>query len=211
MRKYESPLRRAQAEETRQRILDAVARLFETTPEQALSFDAIAAEAGVQRRTVFRHFENKEALLKAFWTWTNREVAPRTWPETEADLVGMPPVTFAGFDRREGLIRAALLSRSGREMRLGAAAEREAAFRGSLAEVTGGLDPARARQAIAVIQLLYSASAWLSFKDYWQFSGREAGEASAWAIGVLLDALRRESAGDDRATTPTPASKDDRR
>jgi len=193
VRRYESPLRKAQAEDTRQRILAAVARLFEQRPEEALSFDAIAAEAGVQRRTVFRHFANKDALLQAFWTWANEQVAIRTWPETEADLVKMPPVTFAGFDRHEGLIRAAYTSKSGREMRLRANAERQAAFRKSLADLTKGLDPKRAEQAAAVIQLLYSAGAWNSLKEYWQFSGREAGEAVAWAIGVLLDALRRET------------------
>ncbi|WP_246215800.1 TetR/AcrR family transcriptional regulator [Microvirga makkahensis] len=189
-RKYESPLRQAQAEETRQRILAAVARLFETAPEEALSFDAIAEEAGVQRRTVFRHFTNKDTLLEAFWAWTNQQVALRTWPETEADLVAMPPETFAGFDRHEGLIRAALTSRSGREMRLRANPERQAAFRRSLADVTQGLDPLRAKQAVAVIQLLYSAPAWHTLKDYWNLDGQEAGEAVSWAISTLLDALR---------------------
>lgn len=197
-RKYESPLRQAQAEDTRRRILAAVARLFEIAPEEALSFDAIAAQAGVQRRTVFRHFANKDALLGAFWAWTNQQVALRTWPETEVDLVAMPPVTFAGFDRHEGLIRAALTSRSGREMRLRANAERQAAFRGSLADATRGLNPGRAEQAAAVVQLLYSASAWHTLREYWGLGGREAGEAVAWAIGALLDALRRETPGRHR-------------
>lgn len=192
-RKYESPLRQAQAEDTRQRILSAVAELFETTPEDALSFDAIAARAGIQRRTVFRHFANKDALLEAFWAWINQKVALRTWPETEADLLAMPPETFAGFDRHEGVIRAALTSRSGREMRLRAAPERQAAFRRSVADATQGLDPARTEQAVAVIQLLYSAPAWQALKEYWQLDGREAGEAVSWAIGTLLDALRREA------------------
>lgn len=195
VRRYESPLRRAQAEATRQRILDAVARLFEAAPEQALSFDAIAREAEVERRTVFRHFPNKEALLRAFWGWTNRVVAPRTWPENEADLLAMPPETFAGFDRREGLIRAALATPAGREMRRQANEERQAAFRDSLAAATAGLDPARARQAQAVVQLLYSAAAWQSLRDYWEMDGRKAGEAVSWAIGALLEALRREREG----------------
>jgi AcrR family transcriptional regulator len=201
-RRYESPLRQAQAEETRQRILAAVAELFEETPEEALSFDAIAAKAGVQKRTVFRHFAGKDALLEAFWAWINRKVALRTWPETEADLLAMPPETFAGFDRHEGVIRAALTSRSGREMRLRANPERQAAFRRSLADATRGLDPARAEQAIAVIQLLYSAPAWHALKEYWRLDGREAGEAVAWAIGTLLDAVRRD-APDDHQDQPT--------
>ena len=194
VRRYESPLRQAQAEETRGRILAAVARLLEAAPEAPLAFDAIAAAAGVERRTVFRHFPNKDALLAAFWTWINQRVALRTWPGSEADLLTMPPETFAGFDRHEGVIRAALASPAGREMRLAANAERQAAFRASLAEATRSLDPHRAVQAAAVIQLLYSAAAWQSLKDYWQLDGSAAGEAVAWAIGALIDELRREAA-----------------
>ncbi|PWS38020.1 TetR/AcrR family transcriptional regulator [Falsiroseomonas bella] len=193
MRRYESPLRRAQAEETRRLILAAVGRLFESAPGQVLSFDAVAAEAGVQRRTVFRHFPTKDDLLAAFWAWMNRGVALRTWPENEADLLAMPPVTFAGFDRQEGLIRAALETPAGREMRRQANPERQAAFRRSLADATRGRDPRRARQAEAVIQLLYSATAWQSLRDNWDMTGAEAGEAVAWAIGELLAALRREA------------------
>jgi AcrR family transcriptional regulator len=197
-RKYESPLRQAQAKETRQRILAAVAQLLEAEPETPLSFDAVAAASGVERRTVFRHFPNKNALLAAFWVWLNQRVALRTWPESEADLRAMPPVTFAGFDRHEGVIRAALASRSGREMRLAANAERQAAFRNSLVGVTQDVDPQRAEQATAVIQLLYSAGAWQSLRDYWQLDGQAAGEAVSWAIGVLIEALRREAAQHDR-------------
>jgi len=194
VRRYESPLRQAQAEETRQRILLAVERLLQAEPETPLSFDAVAAASGVERRTVFRHFANKDALLAAFWVWLNQRVALRTWPETEADLLAMPPATFAGFDRHEGVIRAALASKSGREMRLAANAERQAAFRRSLADATQGVDPRRAQQAASVIQLLYSAGAWQSLRDYWQFDGKEAGEAVSWAIGTLIEALRQEAA-----------------
>ncbi|MGG5817896.1 TetR/AcrR family transcriptional regulator [Falsiroseomonas sp. HW251] len=194
MRKYESPLRQAQAEETRRRILAAVETLLQAEPEAPLSFDAVAAAAGVERRTVFRHFPNKDALLAAFWTWLNQRVALRTWPETEADLRTMPAETFAGFDRHDGVIRAALASASGREMRMGVNAERQAAFRASLAEAARGVDPKRADQAAAVAQLLFSASAWQSLKDYWGMDGKAAGEAVSWAIAALAEALRREAA-----------------
>lgn len=192
VRRYESPLRQAQAEETRRRILAAVETLLQAEPEKPLSFDAVAAASGVERRTVFRHFPNKDALLAAFWTWLNQRVALRTWPETEADLRTMPAETFAGFDRHEGVIRAALASASGREMRMGVNADRQAAFRASLAAAARGVDPRRAEHAAAVAQLLYSASAWQSLKDYWGLDGREAGEAVSWAIGALAEALRRE-------------------
>ncbi len=62
---YRSPLREAQAAATRDRILDAVATLFERGDDP--TYGAIAAVAAVQERTVYRHFPSKDDLYRAFW------------------------------------------------------------------------------------------------------------------------------------------------
>jgi AcrR family transcriptional regulator len=198
--RYVSPLRQQQAADTRRRILEAVARLLTDSPEAALSFDAIARQAGVERRTVFRHFTNKEGLLDAFWTWINAEAGVRNFPQAERDLSELPPVTFAGFDRIEGLVRASLSSAAGRELRLRQNAARRAGIEKATADATAGATPERATQLRAVVQLLYSAAAWQSMKDYWGLSGKEAGEASVWAIETLLAAVRRETNGRQKSS-----------
>lgn len=66
-RRYESPRRRAQAEATRQAILDAARRLFERDGYTATSMPEIAAEAGVALKTVYVVFETKFGLLRAVW------------------------------------------------------------------------------------------------------------------------------------------------
>jgi AcrR family transcriptional regulator len=162
---YHSPLRRAQAEETRQRLLRAAARLLEDDPDSPLAFADLARAAGVQERTAYRHFPSKEALLDAFWAWVNERAGFAAFPGSEADLVEQPKVVFAGFDRVEGVVRASLVSRAGREMRLRRVPERRAAFARSLADATLGLDPGRARQVLAVVQALYSAPAWQAMRD----------------------------------------------
>lgn len=189
-RPYDSPLRRAQAEATRERILAALAGLLEGGGEEMPSNAAIAAAAGVKEVTVYRHFPNRDALLDAFWVWINRQAGFLAFPQTEAELLGQPPRVFAGFDRMEGVIRASLRTRQGRELRLRANAERQEAFRRCLAPALQGLEPPEARRLLAVVQLLYSASAWQTMKDYWGLDGAEAGEAAAWAIRTLIDAVR---------------------
>ena len=57
---YHSPLRRAQAAATRERILAACASLMEAGAD--LTYSAIARTAGVQERTVYRHFPAKADL-----------------------------------------------------------------------------------------------------------------------------------------------------
>ena len=66
---YDSPLRRRQQAATRDAILEATGLLVEAEGLDALSYAAIAAKAGVQERTVYRHFPTKGELLEAFWRW----------------------------------------------------------------------------------------------------------------------------------------------
>lgn len=66
-RPYDSPRRRAQAEATRQAILDAAQRLFEGQGYGATSMPAIAEEAGVALKTIYVYFETKAGLVHALW------------------------------------------------------------------------------------------------------------------------------------------------
>jgi len=62
-RRYRSERRREQAEETRERLLDAAARLFHERGYEGASIVAIAEEAGVSAESVYAHFGNKRTLL----------------------------------------------------------------------------------------------------------------------------------------------------
>jgi AcrR family transcriptional regulator len=66
-RRYDSPRRRAQAQATRQAILEAAQRLFERQSYSGTSMPAIAEEAGVALKTVYVHFQTKAALVHALW------------------------------------------------------------------------------------------------------------------------------------------------
>jgi AcrR family transcriptional regulator len=63
-RRYQSPLRRAQAQSTRLTIVEAAARLFIAQGYVGTSMDDIAAAAGVGRATVFASVGGKAAILK---------------------------------------------------------------------------------------------------------------------------------------------------
>lgn len=66
-RRYDSPLRREQAAETRRRILRSAQELFEHDGYAATSMAAIARGAGVSLKTVYLVFETKSGLLRALW------------------------------------------------------------------------------------------------------------------------------------------------
>jgi AcrR family transcriptional regulator len=191
-RTYTSPLRAEQTAATRERILEAVAELLRRDEVGDLSYRAIAEASGAQERTVYRHFPDKETLLKAFWNWLDKRFGEHGMPSTERDLVEDVKVVFARFDEEPRILRAALLSREGRALRMAVQAERVAGFEKALARATKGLTAAERRRVAAVVQLLYSGYAWMSMADHWGLTGAEAGAASSWAIRTLLTSLARD-------------------
>ncbi len=64
-RPYRSPARDAAAQLTRQRIMDAAARMFTESGYTATSVRSIAKAAGVAEKTVYLQFDTKPAILKA--------------------------------------------------------------------------------------------------------------------------------------------------
>lgn len=189
-RTYTSPRRAAQAADTREKILAGVAEWMRNDAHGEFTFDAIAAAAGVERRTVFRHFPTREALLAAFWEWINHRITPRTLPGSLAELLAAPRETFARFDEQDGVVRASLHTPAGRAMRLAAVPARREAFRTALRDATRGASAADRRRLEAVAHALYSAAAWESMRDYAGVTGAQAGDAAAWALEILTDAVR---------------------
>lgn len=68
----------------RQRVLDTAATLFYRDGFRAVGVDAIVAESGVGKMTLYRHFPSKDDLIAAylseanlkFWDWAEAAMAP---------------------------------------------------------------------------------------------------------------------------------------
>lgn len=190
-RSYNSPVREEKLRETREAILSALLTLMQPSalPDD-ISMEAIASEAGIQRRTIFRHFANKDDLLLAFWPWLNARIGASTKPETLQDVVAGPLQTFPLFDRHEPAMRAALHSRTGRQMRLATVPARRLNFSAALAPLLDALPADQRRKIEALAHLLYSASAWEVLKDYGGLDGTQAGETASWALDLILSAAK---------------------
>lgn len=199
-RKYESPLRRAHAEDTRNRLLAALAEVLASSGDGAFILDDVAKAAGVERRTMFRHFPSKEALFQAFWHWINARIAPTVLPRSGADLISMPIAAFQGFDANEGIVRASLHTVSGRQMRLAALPERKQAFSVAVDDALAGVSPRDRARCEAIVHALYSAATWETLKDYCDLDGKQAGETVAWAIELIMKGLRQSVPSDTNET-----------
>jgi AcrR family transcriptional regulator len=97
-RPYRSDRRREQAEETRERVLEAGARLFRERGFESATIAAIAAEAGVSPETVYAGFRNKRTLLGELIRAAVRGGEPSPVPQQEG-----PRAVAAATDQREQL------------------------------------------------------------------------------------------------------------
>lgn len=76
-------LRERKRRETRQRIAEAGLRLFLAQGYEATTLDAIAAAAGISRRSFFSHFKSKDDIVMV-WQGAN-------WASLRADLLTTSP------------------------------------------------------------------------------------------------------------------------
>ena len=187
-----STLRDEQQEQTRQRILAAVAEELEQRQPEELSFASIAERARVGERTVYRHFPTKEALMDAFWQWwiAGPFGVPTDTPMSADEFPAYLERLYAAFDKHEQVSRAFVVSPSGREIRARTRGSRLKMIDATLEAVTHRLGPDERKLAHAVFQLLFSITTWQTLRDFRKLSGPEAAKAAAWATRVLIRELR---------------------
>jgi AcrR family transcriptional regulator len=181
-------LREAHKALTRTRIVDAALALMEAGDEHALTLAHVAETAGVTERTLYRHFETRDALLAAVWSRVNESMADMANADTPRELVAQPRRLFAAFDEKPELIRAIVHTRQGRDLRLASNAKRRARFRSVVRAARPDLEEPAVTRLAAVVQLLDSAYAWAAMREYWDLDGTASGEAASDAIEILLRA-----------------------
>ena len=186
---YHSPLRQAQTAATRTRILEACASVMETGAD--LTYSNVAQAAGVQERTVYRHFPTKADLEAGLWGWiiehlTHADFAARS----EEELVAAMRTSFTGFDTGAPLIQAMLHSPQGLEIRLQQQARRRVMFEACIEDAVPEAPPVIRTRAAAAAQVLYSAASWEFLRSFWGMDAVQAADAVELAIRALLAGLR---------------------
>jgi AcrR family transcriptional regulator len=182
----QTSVREEYKEQTRARIIDAAVALIEEAGESPLTILAVAERAGVTDRTVYRHFETRDALVRATWSRMQQIVASQGFPRTADAMIESPMQLFPRFDAARELVRASLYSPAGLDMRMSSNADRQEATLSSVRDAFPNADEHWLRRRAAIAQLINSAYAWEVLRQYWGIEGEEAGKAAAEALAILL-------------------------
>jgi AcrR family transcriptional regulator len=181
------PIRDEQRDRTRERILEGAETVLRRG--EALTFTRVAEAAEAPERTVYRHFETREALEAAIWGRVLERFANRELPSDVAAYAANVDEAFARFSTDPGLVRAILHSREVMHLRQIDDAPRRAALERCVRKARPDVSLSDARRAAAALRVLNSAPAWELLTDLWKLDAGEAAEVVKLAVRSLLDGL----------------------
>lgn len=195
-RKYASPLRERQAEQTRNEILDALVALLADRPVDEVTTRELAQAAGVSERTVYRHFPDRRTLVESLTTrFINSGDLVPTYPERFEDLGLAAIEIMRALEAHHAEAQAeALLNADPR--RFSTQTSRHSEQLRSLVETDmPDLDAGQQRSLAAILRVLISAQTWLRMRAEFGIDGETSGPVLAW----VLEAMRHEI---DRGNLP---------
>jgi AcrR family transcriptional regulator len=187
-------LRERQMELTRDLILGALIELIAEGRLAEFSVQDVADGAGVSLRTVYRHFASRDALLEAITPWAEqrlRAAGVMVLPSSADDLTAYVKTKFAGLARFAPLMMASVKLDAATRIHSQQAVKGLVALRGALSELTSDLDPLLAEAVVWTIRQICSTKTWLTLYEEGGIDAEHAGAAAAWAVELLLAALRR--------------------
>jgi AcrR family transcriptional regulator len=186
-RQYDSSLRRQRAAETRERIVDAGSTLLRGSSVrdwQGLTIRAVAERAGVNERTVYRHFANEQGLHDA--------VMHRLEAEAGIELQGMQLGDIADVTARifEHVATFPTDTRPPLDPTLMEAKRRQhEALLSAVATQTASW-PAHDRTVVAgIFDILWSVAGYERLVVDWEIEPADATRGVAWVIGLLRQAI----------------------
>ena len=193
-RHYTSRLREEQAEQTRERILAAVAHLMRAGDLEELSFAAVAEQAGVSVPTVYRYFPSRGALFDGVQEWVSKELNAPPFPTSWEEFEPGAPALYAYYEKARDLFRTAMVTSLFRDVNQERRVERDRRVASLLSPLTEHLEEREANAIHALFRLMYGFEGYSFMNERFGVNADEASRAVAWATRTLAAQLERERA-----------------
>jgi AcrR family transcriptional regulator len=194
-RAYDSRRRQEMAAATKRRIVMAGSELLHASHVrdwEALSIRAVAQRAGVNERTVYRHFGNERTLRDAVMEQLEVESGIELDGMQLDDVAGLAARIFrhvSSFPLAPGPNLDATLSQTRQRV--------HGALIGAVTSAAQGWSDQDCVMAGAMLDLLWSVGAYERLVRDWDLDAEQATRAITWVIAMVQDAVRQGRAPSD--------------
>ncbi len=187
-RRYDSPVRRERAAQTRESILIAgteLVRHLSSWDWRTLTIKAVAVRAGVHERTVYRHFPTEQDLRDA--------LVHRLEEESGVSVEGLALADVDGYVSQVFRYLSSLSPSTGRLADPALVAidqRRKDAILAAVTEAAPDWSAADHLVAAALIDVLWGVPTYRRLISGWGLDSAEATRGVNWLIGLIVTAIR---------------------
>ncbi|HEX9258734.1 MAG TPA: helix-turn-helix domain-containing protein [Acidimicrobiales bacterium] len=191
-RRYESPLRERQAQQTRELILDSLTELLQDHRVDEISTRELASAAGVSERTVYRHFPDRDALVAGLGSRINQLGPDPAMAVNSIDDLKAAVVEFmAVMEANRVLARADALFNADPRRFAEPTKANSARFHQVVVDARPELDERVQLRLSAALRCMFSAQGWLRMREEYDIPGDESGPMVAWVIDAIFNEIDR--------------------
>jgi AcrR family transcriptional regulator len=205
-RSYKSPSRKQAKSETRAAILEAVVEVIIEQGLHAFTIQNVAEAAGVSHRTVYRHFDSREALLDGLQDLI-QEQADRVGlpvPQDVSRALEMVGPLFEEFYRMGDAMHASVIAATAlgyqTHQQRGAIDYLYRVLRKSFVH----LPEVELRDAAAIFRTIVNHYTWYVLAINHKLPASDCARATTWAVRVLIEDIERRDRACSKRRSPVP-------
>ena len=181
-------------------IIDTAVVLLERTSPSELTIRAVARQAGMSERTIFRYYRSREEFLDAVALAVYSRLETPEPPSNLEELCGYPRELYARFEEKAGLVKATLHNEIAVRIREGVGQRRWRAVRDIIDARAPHCSERERRIAAANVQHYLSASAWHYYRFYLGLTLEDTIEAAETAVRLAIGEILPKPASARRAS-----------
>ena len=188
-RTYNNTLRSEKSDQAQKEIIQIYVSLLAKNRGSEVSIEELALASKVSQRTIFRFFEDKQALHYATNQYIQQFVIASLQKIKDKDIYTFAKDTFLLYEKYENLIMAYMFSPFGMETRLIFRKKLNEILIQQILKMKKIKITRKIETRLALIVTLINAKIWFDIRSDFKHTSLEIGEAVSWALKILIDQI----------------------